>query len=193
MKIFSNKNEKISFLLYITAVILLAAVLWELDKLLQDTPDGFPVVQIVIEQNEQRDLQINGHIAGADFIYTGYDGQTERHYIPSLQGIWQLDEPYAQSTVLLPSEADYFSLYCARNRDGGFGNRPHSIYAVRFDQTVVSTTPGESPDWSDGIEVALEKHGKLYRIQNPTANSVYVVRSVWDSGVFEHAWWIVAE
>ena len=172
-------------------IILLAAGLWGWNKLSQGRLDDFP--NVVIELDEKRNREIQGHPVGADFMYNWDGGHMDHHYIPSLHGIWQLDEPYSQSAIRVNGDIEYISLSCTQETIGGFPKQPHSIYAVRFDQSVVSSAPGESEDWADGEEVVLEKHGKSYLLMNPQINSVYVVRTVWDHGVLEHAWLIVKE
>ena len=161
------------------------------NKLSQGRLDDFPIV--VTKPDETRNREIQGHIVGADFMYNWDGGQMDHHYIPSLHGVWQLDEPYAQSTIRANGDIEYISLSCTQETIGGFSKQPNSLYAVRFDQSVVSAAPGTCEDWTDGEEVILEKHGKSYRLMNPQINSVYVVRTVWDHGVLEHGWLIIEE
>ena len=177
-------------------IILLAAGLYGWHKLSYGASDDFPDVQMehmVMEQGETKKLQRQGHPVGADYMYNWDGGHMDHHYIPSLHGVWQLDEPYAQSTIRANGDIEYISLTCTQETIGGFSKRPHNIYAVRFDQSVVSAAPGTCEDWANGEEAVLEKHGKSYHLMNPQINSVYVVRTVWDHGVLEHAWLIVEE
>lgn len=187
------KKIKILFLLLVVAAILFALGQWGYSKLSQGRIDKHPVIQMFVDQDDHRHTEIQGLLVGSDLVYNWDGGENEQQYIPSLHGVWQLDEPYAQSTVLLSEDVKYISIFCAHETVGGFLKQPHSIYALRFDQSVVSLEPGESPEWFEGVEVPLKRRGQTYRIEEPMVNSVYVVRTVWDSGVLEHAWLILEE
>lgn len=188
-----SKKIKVLFLLHVVAAILLALGLWGYSKLSQGRIDKHPVIRMIVVRDDHRQTEKQGHPVGADLVYNWDGGQKEQYYLPSLHGVWQLDEPYAQSTVLLNEDVEYISIFCAHETVGGFVKQPHSIYAFRFDQSLVYLEPGESPEWAEGVEVPLNRHGKTYRIEEPMANSVYVVRTVWDSGVLEHAWLVLEE
>lgn len=190
MSIVAKKN-RILILLLVVEAMLFALGLWGYSKLSEGRIDKHPVIRMIVDRDDHKQMEIQGHPVGADLVHNWDGGQKEQYYIPSLHGVWQLDEPYAQSTILLNEDAEYISLYCAHETVSGFLKQPHSIYAIRFDQSVVSVEPGESADWSEGVEVPLVRHGETYRIEKPLINSVYVVRTVWDSGVLEHAWLVL--
>lgn len=174
----------------IAMTMLLIAGAWGWSKLTKNL-SGLPCVQMVVEG---KNWPIDGHPVGANYMGGYYDDlKNLLYYIPSLQGVWQLDEAYAQSSVQVRSNTNFLTLTCYHKTVGGFQTLPHSIYAVRFDQSVVSMHPGESLEWSEGEMVILELHGTSYQIKNPQVNSVYVVRTTWDNGVLEHAWIITEE
>lgn len=154
---------------------------------------GYPFVQMVVGRDFDQRIQRNGSIVGANMLSS--DNQTGKKYIysiPSLQGVWQLDESYSRksSIILKEADGDYISIYCAK---GILRTRPNSIYIARFDMDVVKGDPGTSPTWAEGEEVAFERHGNAYRIYHPVPDSVYVARTVWDAGVLEYGWILADE
>lgn len=176
------------FVLGLFAALLVTAVpLWQ--HLSQDIVTGGPHIQMVIEQDRSSNTLPNGHYVGANYVYCN-DGNYQYENIPSLQGVWQLDEPYAErSSIEIENDTKFVSIFCAV---GTLRRLPNSISIVRFDQSVVEGNPGTSPDWSEGEIVSYERHGNYYRIYNPTPG-VYVARTVWDNGVLENAWLLIAK
>ncbi len=172
------------------AVIILAAGIWIWSKITNEESSGLPQVSMVAEGNK---WPVDGFPVGADYLYVGWSGNMEQFCIPSLQGVWQLDEPYERSVVKIDDGLSFVTLSCTHETDGTIFGQPRRIDAVRFDQSVITLLPSDDLVWEDGTEVPVEKHGKTYRIMNPEVNSVYVIRTVWDSGVLEHAWLTIEE
>ncbi len=171
------------------AAVLFIFFLWR--HLSQHTINGSPHIQLVLEQDRRRNTQPNGHLVGANFIFYTSGSSYQYEDIPSLQGIWQLGEPYAKrASITLNNNTEYISVFCA---DGKLRKPPNDIHVARFNMDVVTGKPGSTPDWSDGIEVSLELHGNFYRIYDPVPDSVYVARTVWDHGVLEYAWVLAME
>ncbi len=186
-----KRGKKIAFaagLLLAVILISLGIALW--NRLSQHVTPGMPHVELTIEEDRGRSLLPNGHPVGANYWYLDYAGENYFFHIPTLHGLWQLDEPYAQSTIKMESEDEYLSIFCAT---GKLRKRPSNILVFRFDLSVVEGEPGTAPDWSEGTEVPLERHGNYYRIYNPERNCVYVARTVWDDGVLEDAWIVLDE
>ena len=181
-----NMGGKSRVLVVISVILLLfiigAIPLWR--HLSQYTVSGGPHIQMVVNQDRSNETAPNGHYVGANFIYN-VDGEKQHFNIPSLQGLWQLDESYAeQSTIQIDADIEYVSIFCAI---GKLKKTPNDILVVRFDESIMEREEGSSPDWSEGEEVSFERHGNFYRINTPKPG-IYVARTVWDDGVLENAW-----
>lgn len=170
-------------LLALAAAVLVAAVLMLRHRMSLPTN----TVCLTLEQDVGRGYQ--GHWVGMSMVYVDGKGALHCNNIPSLQGLWQLDEAYAQeASVELESDTDmpYVSVYCAV---GKLRLLPRSVMIFRFDESVVDTEPGTSPQWTEGQLVEFRRHGNFYRLYDPRPG-VYVARVVTDQGVQECAWWI---
>lgn len=170
-------------LLALAATVLVAAVLMLRHRMSLPTN----TVCLTLEQGVGRGYQ--GHWVGMSMVYVDGKGALHCNNIPSLQGLWQLDEAYAQeASVELESDTDtpYVSVYCAV---GKLRLLPRSVMIFRFDESVVDTEPGTSPQWTEGQLVEFRRHGNFYRLYDPRPG-VYVARVVTDQGVQECAWWI---
>ena len=179
-------NIKKRRIIYIAVTIMLiAGISLALTKLFVKDSKLMPRASMLVENIK---WPIEGYIVGSDYIYTSFTGKKEQFYKPSLQGVWQLDEPYERSTVKIDGTIEYVSISFRANSEGTLFGLPHRIDAVCFDRDVTGMLPSEDLVWADGTEVSLQKHGNQYRIMNPKAGKVYVIRTVWNSGVLEFAW-----
>ena len=166
------------FILFIIIVI----PLW--GHMSQYTVSGGPHIQMVVNQDRSKETAPNGYYVGANFIYN-VDGEKQHFNIPSLQGLWQLDETYAEkSTIEIDTNVEDISVFCAI---GKLKKTPNDIMIARFDESVMEGEEDSSPEWSEGEEVSFERHGNFYRIHNPKPG-IYVARTVWNDGVLENAW-----
>lgn len=178
----TGKRKTIAIVVF---VALLAALIPFRQHISQEIVSGGPHIQLVIGEDRGRNTLPNGHYVGANFIYHMDDGTHQHENIPSLQGLWQLDEPYAsRSSIEMPENTEFISIFCA---SGKFRQRPNDILIARFDSKVMEGEPGTSPDWSEGEVIPYERHGNFYRIYDPVPG-VYVARTVWGDGVLEMGW-----
>lgn len=177
----ANKRRIIG--LFVFAALLMGIIpLWK--HMSQEIVSGGPHIQMLVGEDRSGDTAPNGHYVGANFAYRT-NGEYEHENIPSLQGLWQLDEPYAKRSVIEVSENTKFvSIFCAT---GKLRRLPNDILIVRFDSEVVDKQPDSAFDWRDGEVIPYERYGNFYRI-NDLSPGVYVARTVWDDGVLETGW-----
>lgn len=180
----NKATNKQRILRSVVFVVLLVALIPLYQHMSQEIVSGGPHIQLVIGEDRSVETLPNGHYVGANYVYHN-DGKYLHENIPTLQGLWQLDEPYAErSSINIEEDAEFISVFCAL---GKFRQLPNDILIVRFETDVIEGQPGSSPDWSDGEVVPYERHGNFYRIYD-VAPGVYVARTVWDDGVLETAW-----
>ncbi len=151
---------------------------------------GLPHIQMVVDSDRSAGLP-NGHFVSANYHYQSENGSLGYFDIPSLQGIWQLDESYAsKATVIISENTRFLSFFCAIGR---LSKTPLSVSVARFDTSVIENSTNNSLTWDDGELLELKRKGNSFRTCAPIVEGVYVLRTVWENGVLEKAWLVMME